>query len=172
MRPVRTSAVFIFVLSTLSPVLDGQSPDIPALVDRATQLLLSSDDSNDQGAKGLVALLDAITAAAPAAGLSGACQTGLATAQRLAAGDPSGVDEMVVLLGGCYREAHGKSFSMPPAVRSMPDLLEHARGLLASVRGLIQQGRPDEAIRRMLEVAMMVVTPIPDGPLERPGAGA
>jgi hypothetical protein len=67
----------------------------------------------------------------------------------------------VELLNECYREIHGGApFRMPATVRTPADAVDLIRKGLESIRGLLEQGKPDEAVRRMLEAVLAVTTPI------------
>jgi hypothetical protein len=151
------SAVCVLVTLAFCPVLGGQVLDVPGHVDRAMQLLLSPDSSDAQCRDGLVSLLEAIIGAAPAARLGGTWPTAIAAARDKAAADQLG--ETVSLLNDSYRAVHGRPFKMPATVRSVPDARDYIRRQLSSVRSLLDEGRGDEAMRRMLEAAVMIVTP-------------
>jgi hypothetical protein len=149
--------VGVLAMLTLLPALGDQSPDVPRHVDRAVRLLLAPDSSDEQCKDGLVSLLDAIIGAAPAARVGGEWPTTIAAARSRAARGELG--ETAALLNDSYRALHGTPFKMPVSVRSIQDARDYIRGQLSSVRGLLDQGRPDEAVRRMLEAAVMIVTP-------------
>ncbi len=158
-HPAR-SAVCIFVMLTLSAAPGGQPLDVPGQVDRAVRLLLSPDSSDAQCIDGVVLLLDAIVATAPATRLAGPWQAKLSSARELVARGRTLSNDAVALLNDSYRAVNGKPFMMPAAVRSVSDARDHIRGRLSSVRGLLDKGRADEAIQRMLEAVLMVVTPV------------
>jgi hypothetical protein len=150
--------VGIFLMLTVCLALGGQALDVPGHVDRAIRLLLSPDRADEQCRDGLVSLLDAIVQAAPAARLGGTWLAKVEAARQSVASGRLG--DSVVLLGDSYRAVHGKPFKMPATIRSLTDATDYIRGQLSSVRTLLDQGRADEAVRRMLEAAVMVVTPI------------
>ena len=154
------AAVCILVMLTLSPASGGQALDVPGQVDRAVRLLLSPDSHDERCTDGLVSLLDAIIGAAPAARLGGTWPAKIAGARDLVAGGRFLAGDTVTLLNDSYRAVHGKPFKMPPTVRSMSDARGHIRRQLSSVRSLLDQGRADEAVRRMLEAVLMIVTPL------------
>ena len=154
------TAVCIFVTLALSPALGGQSPKVPDQVDRAVRLLLSPGTNDAECKDGLVSLLDAIIGAAPTSRLTGTWPAKIAAARELAASGRFLADDTVALLNDSYRAVHGKPFLVPPTVRSMPEARAYIRGQLSSVRSLLDQGRADEAVRRMLEAVVMIVTPI------------
>jgi hypothetical protein len=160
MRRYAVPAVCILVMLTFSPALGSQALDVPGQVDRAVRLLLSADGSDERCTEGLVSLLDAIIGTAPAARLGGTWPAKIAAARDLVARGRFLADNTVALLNESYRTVHGKPFKMPPTVRSLPDARDHIRGQLSSVRSLLDQGRADEAIRRMLEAVLMIVTPL------------
>ncbi len=159
MRGVRVSAAAcVLIVLTLCPSLGGQALDVPALVDRAMKLMLSPDSSDGQCREGLVLLLDAIVKAAPAARIQGAWPAKVAEARKLVA--TGHLSERTALLGDSYRAVSGNAFVMPAAVRSPNAAKDHIRTQLSTVGSLMAGGRADEAVRRMLEAALMVVTPV------------
>jgi hypothetical protein len=161
MRRYRTPvAACILLMLTLPAALGRQALDVSGQVDRAVRLLLSPDSSGAQCTDGLVSLLDAIIGVAPASGLGGTWPAKIADARGLVAGGRFLAGDTVALLNDSYRAVHGKPFTMPSTVRSMPDAKDHIRRQLASVRSLLDQGRADEAVRRMLEAVLMIVTPL------------
>jgi hypothetical protein len=140
------------------PTLAGQTPDVSGSVDRAIELLFSPDTTGAQCTDGLVSLLDAILEVAPAARIDGAWAVSVSAARERMAGGR--MAEAAALLDEGYRAVNGKRFAMPPVVRSLDAARDHIRRQLSSVRGLMDQGRANEAVGRMLEAAMMIVTPI------------
>ncbi len=68
-RPTVAPVACVLVMLTLWPALAQQTLDVPGHVDRAVRLLLSPDSTDASCIEGLVSLLDAIAAAAPAAGI-------------------------------------------------------------------------------------------------------
>jgi len=154
------TAVCILLMLTVSPALGGQAPDVPGQVDRAVRLLLSPGTNDEECKDGLVSLLDAIIGAAPTSRLAGTWPAKVAAARDLAASGRFLADDTVALLNDSYRAVHGKPFLVPPTVRSMPEARAYIRGQLSSVRSLLGQGRADEAVRRMLEAVVMIVTPL------------
>jgi len=157
---VAPAAICILAMLTLPAALGGQALDVPGQVDRAVRLLLSPDTSDAQCTDGLVSLLDAIIGAAPVAKLGGTWPAKIAAARDLMAAGRFLADDTVTLLNDSYRAVHGKPFAMPPTVRTMPDAKDRIRRQLASVRSLLDQGHADEAVRRMLEAVLMIVTPL------------
>ncbi len=150
-------AFCIVVVLTAAPAPGAQALDVHRQVDRAVRLLLSPG-SGDEQCKGLVSLLDAIVQAAPAARLGGTWPEKVKAARDSVAGGRLG--DSVVLLADSYRDVHGKPFKMPASIRSLTDATGYIRGQLASITLLLEQGRADEAVRRMLEVAVIIVTPM------------
>ena len=157
-RYAQLPAVCVLVTMTVSPALGRQALDVPGHVHRAVQLLLSPESSGEQCRDGLVSLLDAIIEAARGARIAGAWPAKIAAARDSAARGRLG--DAAALLNDGYLAVYGTPFKMPATIRSVSDARDHIRGQLSSVRGLLGQGRTDEAIRRMLEAAVMIVTPL------------
>ncbi|MGE5361653.1 MAG: hypothetical protein ACM3NQ_21770 [Bacteroidales bacterium] len=152
------SAVSVLVMLAFLPALGGQALDVRGHIDRAIRLLLSPDSRDEQCKDGLVSLLDAITGAASYARIEGTWPATVAAARDQASRDELG--GAVGLLNDSYRAVYGAPFQKPATVRSVQDAKDHIRGLLSSARSVLNQGRADEAVRLMLEAAVMIVTPL------------
>ncbi len=152
------SLASVLLILMFRPAFGGQGRDVPALVDRAIQLLLEPASGDAKCTDGLVLLLDAIVKAAPATRFDGPWLEKIAAARDLVAGGRLG--EAAALLNDGYLAVNGRACAMPATVRSPGDARDCIRELLSSVRSLVDQDRVGEAVRRMLDAAMMVVTPI------------
>ncbi len=152
------SLASVLLLLMFRPAFGSQSPDVPTLVDRAIQMLLEPASSDAKCADGLVSLLGAIVKAAPATRFDGPGLEKVAAARDLVAGGRLG--EAAALLNDGYLAVNGRAFAMPANVRSPGDARDCIREKLSAARNLLDQGRAGEAVRRMLDAAMMVVTPI------------
>jgi hypothetical protein len=137
---------------------NGEAAD---LSEKAAQLMLGADPTDAQFRQGFQAVLDAVTELGPEAKLSTGFASKIAEARRRIS-EVSLLDGKAVgLLSECYGEVHGgASFRMPETVRTRDDAVEYIRGRLGSVRELLTQGKPDEAVRRMLEALLAVTTPM------------
>lgn len=151
-------AVGILPMLIGCPAFSGQALDVSGHVDRAIRLLLSPDRGDEECRNGLVSLLDAIVLAAPAGRPGGTWPAKVKAARDSVAGGRLG--DSVVLLTDGYRAVHGKPFKMPATIRSLADATGYIGEQLSSIRPLLDQGRADEAVRRMLEAAVMIVTPV------------
>ncbi len=145
------------------PALDASAGN-DAVADRAekaAQLMFASDASEARVMEGMLLLLDAVAELAPDSSALKGCASRLADA-RSRIRDTSPMDATAAkLLRECHREIHGGvSFEMPASVRSVPDAVEYGRRRLESVRSLLDQGKPEEAARGMLEAVLAVITPI------------
>ena len=155
---MRSEVVGALIMAAFWPALAGQTLDVPGHVDRTIRLFFSPDTTGAQCTDGLVSLLDAIVEAAPAARIDGAWPATVSAArERVAAGKMA---EATALLGESYRAVHSKAFAMPATLRSLDAARDHIHKQLSSVRDLMKEGRADEAVRVMLDAAMMIVTPI------------
>jgi len=131
-----------------------------AHVDRALQLAFAAGATDEQVKAGFLSLLDAIVASAPEARIPGEWPSKAAAARRLVAAGSVPDDRAVAMLHECYRNLHGgRAFRMPAAIRSISDATGYARRQLEAARDLLLRGQREEAIRRLLDTALMIVTP-------------
>jgi len=129
-------------------------------LDRAVRLLLAPAPTDQDRKAGFLSLLDALVATAPDAPSAAACQPKLAKARQMASQGPALYDSVAELLGECYSDAHGGArFRVPDSVRSPADAVGYGRTQLQSARASLETHRGDDAFGRMIEVAVLVVTP-------------
>lgn len=130
-------------------------------LDRAVQLLLPRDPTGQDLRAGFLSLLDALIATAPDAPSAARCGPRLATARQVASRGSILDDRAVALLHECFRDTHdGASFRVPHSIRSVADAAGYCRAQLQSARDALQNGRGDAAFGRMIEAAVLIVTPI------------
>lgn len=153
----------VLVLATLVPMTAlaaGRQANAADRLDVAIEALSSPNVSDRECQAGMVALLDAIVAAAPAARTRGGWPEKVVAARTLAAGGHMVGAEVATLLNDSYRAVHGKAFALPEAARSPDTVRGYLRSRLSSVRSVLAERRFDEAVRRMLEAAVLIVTPV------------
>jgi hypothetical protein len=145
-----------------SPIENETSARGPVeTIDRARQLLLGADPSEDRCRSGFLALLDAAVEAARAGGLPAELRAKLEAARdRFGRSFPA--DEQGTLaLGACHRLlASGRAFELPKEITSIEDARRHIGRLLDSARTLLSDNKMEAGVRAMVEAAMAVVTPM------------
>jgi len=126
--------------------------------------LFGAQRSDAQTRAGMLSILDAVAAAATDAGLTDEWKAMIMGARRRIS-EGSLVDgESQLALHQCYRQINeGKPFRMPEGIRSVDDAAASARKLLESGPPLLRSGKSLEAVRALLETALMILTPIERG---------
>ncbi len=160
-EPARLAVGFV-VAALLVTVAAGTGTGKPTdRVEQASRLIFTPGATDDAIREGFVLLLDAAVDAAADAKMPSAFTSKIAEARRRMR-DVSLVDaKAVTLLEECYAEVHGGTpFRMPASVKSPSDASVHGRGLLEPVPALLKQGKPRDALSRMLEAAVAIVTPV------------
>jgi hypothetical protein len=156
MRNRHRTAAVVILLSTLAVAGRASSGRVGTLLDRVNTLLLGPTRTEGNAREGFQALLSAITEVSSAVDLPADFRAKLADASRSGVGPKAGT-----LLGECYRLTHdGAPFRMPEGVHSLEAAVEHARRRLAAARDSVAKGQSRDALGALLEVAMVVATPM------------
>ena len=162
-RIILTAAAELAVLFTLASCVRAEAVGVVARAERAAQLLFAPKPADAQIKEGLLTLLDAIVEAAPGAGIAGDWPSKIADARRILEDSP-GYDKVAALLDECHREINGGApFRMPETIHSIGNAVDQGRRNLESIRSLMQQGKAGDAVRRMLETLLIIMTPIEQG---------
>jgi hypothetical protein len=67
----------------------------------------------------------------------------------------------VAHLRKAYRQIHeGRNFEMPSQISSVEDAVQYGMEQLAAARKDLKAGKTDECVRRLVEITVMVVTPM------------
>ena len=70
-------------------------------------------------------------------------------------------EEGIVLLNESYLLVNsGKEFQIPDSISSIQDAVEYIRKQIDAARKNLQQGETDECVRILMEIAIMIVTPV------------
>jgi len=133
---------------------------IDAKIKQASEYL-SKPEQNEGGVRGLKLLAEAIALAGPETGFPPEFTEKISTAGDKFLPGASSLEEGIGLLRESYRVIHaGKDFQMPPSISSM----EHAKGYIRKhieeARSCLAQGKTAESTMSLLEVALVIVTPV------------
>ena len=132
-----------------------------AALDRAVRWLLATDPGQRNSFDGFLSLLDALILTAPDAPSASACRAQLLRGRDALAPGRMLHPGTVEAIHACYRDTHGgEAFGLPPSVRSGGDPAEYCRQQLIDARVALLAVRHEEAFRRMIEAAALVVTPV------------
>lgn len=163
MRPITLlpAAVIVAALLGGGPESIPPRPRPASNVERATGLLFDARPSDADAKAGILALLDAVAEAAPAARIAGDWPAKVSRARTLFE-RCGGVDEdAVALLKESYRQVTGGTeYRFPASVVRIEDAVAHGRRQLEEASEAIRAGRSGVAVRLLLETVLLVVTPI------------
>lgn len=134
---------------------------IDAKLKMAADYLVGPQRGEGGAEKGFKLLIDAIALAVPDTTSPDALGKKIQTA-RLRLNDRSILDdEATAQLRGAYRLASsGKEFQMPAGISSVEQAVEYAHRQIDTARTCLRQGKIDESVKILLEVAVMIVTPM------------
>jgi hypothetical protein len=134
---------------------------IDAKIKLAGDLLLEKQPSDKDCKDGFLSLVEAITLAAPDTSFPAVLGEKMTKAKSLFEKTSIFNQEGFALLNECFALTHsGQKFSMPAEITSIATAIEYARRQLQSARAQIQQGKADECAKILIEIAVMIVTPM------------
>jgi hypothetical protein len=150
-------AAALAALLILPASTEAQAASAIAAVDRAERIF-SGTASPAEVQAGLQSLLAAISETAAGLDLPAEFVNQIAEARRIEGVDPKATR----LLNDCYKLLnHGTSYRAPASVRDMPGAMEYLRSRIAAGRTLLVKGEASEAVRALLDAAVLIVTPFP-----------
>lgn len=132
-----------------------------ASLEKATKLLLDERSTDADRRAGLLALLDAVSEAAPSSGVPGEWPRQVARARTLLAGGATPDGEPGGLLREAYRAVNGGSaFRFPELARKPGEVVDLVRTRMQEASEALRASRPAAGVRLMLEAVLLVVTPV------------
>ena len=135
--------------------------DIDAKIQSAKDFLLSREGPGKDAKKGFRLLMEAIEMASSETEFPASLGKKISEARRLFESNSIFDQKGIALLRESYLMANdGIEFQIPEDISSIQQAVEFARQLISSSRRLLKQGKNDECVKDLLEVALMVVTPM------------
>jgi len=160
-RKVTALAVFLLVATTLGQAATTARPDdLAEKIQKASALLLDSEKSEDKN-QGMRLLVEAVDLAAAGgsfpAGFQDEVRGALEIFRQGSIFDPQAGDKL--------RKAYtllnaGKSFQIPAEVSSIDQAVEYGRGKIRAALTQVKAGKNADAVKPLLEVVLMVITPM------------
>lgn len=150
------------VVAALLAAVPGSAPaPVPggASLERASRLLVDERSSDSDRRAGLLALLEAVSEAAPSSGIAGDWPRKVDRARALLVEGGSPDEGARALLGEAYRAATGGATFRFPAVSRLEDVVGLLRMRMESAERALRGSQPARAVPLMLEAALLVVTP-------------
>jgi len=134
---------------------------IDAKIKLAGDLLLEKQPSDKDCKDGFLSLVEAITLAAPDTSFPAAFGEKMTKAKSLFEKTSIFNQEGITLLSECYVLTHsGQKFSMPAEIKNAAAASDYARRQLQAARAQIQQGKAAVCAKILIEIAVMIVTPM------------
>ena len=134
---------------------------IDAKIKLAGDLLLAKQPSDKDFKDGFLSLVEAITLAVPNTSFPAAFGEKMTKAKGLFENTSIFNQEGIGLLNECFVMTHsGQKFSLPAEIKNVAAASEYARRQLQASRAQIQQGKAAECAKILVEIAVMIVTPM------------
>ena len=161
------TSILMIVGITLSLLCVG--PPIPAAdvaaidakIKTAADLLLVPAERQGDVQKGFKLLIEAIELAAPGTRFPGEYAAKVNAARQIFESQSILEEKGAALLRSAWQLVNaGKEFQMPAGISNMNQAVAHCRKRIDSARASLKQGKLDDCSRALLEVAIMIVTPM------------
>jgi hypothetical protein len=156
---ILTAILFLFFTFAKSSLL-ARTESLEEKIQKATSLLLDSEKSEDKDL-GFLLFVESIDLAAAGgsfpAGFQSEIRGALEIFRRGSILDQQGGDKL--------RKAYtllnaGKPFQMPAEISSIAQAVEYGRNQVRSALAQVKAGKNADAVRPLLEVILMVITPM------------
>lgn len=148
----------------VAALLGGGPETIPeprSNLERATRLLFDGRPSDADAKAGILALLDAVSEAAPASRIAGDWPARVGRARALFEKCDGVDEEAATLLLESYRQVTGGTdYRFPASVHRIEDAVGQGRLQLEGAAEALRAGRNGDAVRLLLETVLLIVTPV------------
>ena len=160
-RILMITGITLSLLCAGRPMAAADVAAIDARIKMAADILLVPADRQGDLTKGFMFLIEAIAMAAPDTRFPSEFATKIAAAKQIFESQSILEEKGAALLRSAWQLINaGKAFQMPAAVKNVNQAVEHCRKRIESARAGLKQGRIDDCSRALLEVAIMIVTPM------------
>jgi hypothetical protein len=151
-------SIFIF-MSVLAEATD--KAEVNAKIKKIASYLDKPGDPGSDGKIMLTLLLEAILETAPDTGFLPEFTENMEKAKDISDSTSLFNPDGAVYLHKAYRLINdGKDFQMPSSISEIQDAVNYAKMELASARKDLKVGKTDSCVKRLLEIAVMIVTPM------------
>ena len=160
-RMLMTTGIALSLLCASRPMPAADVAAIDAKIKTAADLLLVPADRQTDIKKGFKLLIEAIELAAPGTRFAGEYAAKINAARQIFESQSILEEKGAALLRSAWQLVNGgKEFQMPAGVSNINQAVAHCRKRIDSARAGLKQGRLDDCSRALLEVAIMIVTPM------------
>ncbi len=152
--------IFTFMLAAgLAGAMD--KADLDAKIKKVASYLDRPGGPGEDGKLMVTLLLEAILQAAPDTNFPSEFAQDMGKAKEISDStsvlDPDGI----VFLHKAYRLINsGSDFEFPSSIREIQDAVDHIKIKLATAREKLKSGQTDACVKTLLEVVLMIVTPV------------
>lgn len=154
-------SMILLLFSSCQTKAAKDTEEIEAKIKLAKDYLLSQEGPGEDAKEGFKLLVEAIEMASADTGFPSDFGEKISEARRLFESNSIFDQQGVALLKESYMLLNaGEAFQMPQSISSIQQAVDYARQLIDSSRENLKKGEIDECARGLLEVAMMVVTPM------------
>ena len=160
-RILMIAAITLSLLCAGQPMAATDFAAIDARIKMAADILLVPPDRQGDVKKGFIFLMEAIAMSAPDTKFPSEFGTKIVAAKQIFESQSIVEVKGATLLRSAWQLINaGKEFQMPASVSNLNQAVEHCRKRIESARTSLKQGKIDDCSRALLEVAIMIVTPM------------
>ena len=153
--------IFLLTIRSTNLVLAMDAAAVDLKIKLAAESLLKSDNSELEAQRGFKALVEAIALTAPESGYPAEFGKKISDAKKCFESGSITDEKGIALLKDSFLLINaGKEFRAPAGISSIEQAVEYCRKQIEFARGSLKQGKIDKCAKALLEVALMVTTPM------------
>ena len=161
MRRALTLAVAVTVVLLAGHIEGADKAQIDAKITKAVSYLGKPGESDSDGEMAFKMTMEALSLVAPETDFPSEFAENIDKAKGIFDSTSIVNPEGIAHLHKGYRLINsGKDFEMPSHISTIEDAVDHAKVQLAAAREDLEEDKADECTRKLLEIAVMVVTPM------------
>ena len=152
--------IFFFVfMPNLGAAADQTSID--AKIEQVISILDKPEGPGEDGITMVTLLIGVIAEAAPETGFPPEFAENMKKAKEISDSTSVLNQDSIAYLHKAYRPINsGSDFEFPSSIKKIQDAVNHIKGELATAREKLKSGQIDACVKILLEVTLMIVTPI------------
>lgn len=156
-----TAAIAVACTLLAVQMVGADWAEVDEKIKEAESLLGKRSEEGSEAEKAFKLMMEAIALASPGTSYPSEFGQNIDKAKALFEAKSIVNPDGVAHLRKAYRQIHeGKNFEMPSQISSIEDAVQYGMEQLAAARKDLKAGKADECIRKLVEITVMVVTPM------------
>ena len=157
---VVVNASTVMLIVPVNGFAHGKGKDVNTLLNKASDYLLGKSESERDGKKGFAFLMEAIIEITPQCSFPADFHKKMQKAFQYMKKTSILAPEGMTALKECYRMINNNREYKLPKFDKIKEAVEIAKKLMVKSRINLKKNNPDAAVKSLMEVAIMVITPV------------